>query len=332
MIELFITNNNINGTTLESSPLHLAILNQRPIEIVRLLSTPTSQIACAWNGNTPLHRAILNEYWDAIPLVTCVAACIKKNSYGDTPLHLMCKKPNGRVSAALIHGENRDYTNNKGRTPLHDAVENKYSLEIIQSLCTMINRDIADNSAETPLHIAVIKKSSVEMIRHLVSKTNLDKTDLHRRTPLQLGLLQKCAYRIIKLLVTPANVHIRDYASQSPLEAALEHKYKLNVVQLLITPANADAAVLYAQRRMVKWDIQHALLVAAHLGEFRRLPTHVAHIPNATTLQCIVQAGSVGFIKDVNLEYVCGICKVAPDLPEDIQCAIFSWLRLVRKS
>ena len=171
---------------------------------------------------------------------------------GLTPLHLAAADPRRVevVRVLLEHGANVGAEDNKGRTPLHDAVGNKAlgwntrpgTVEDrvsakVKVVCMLLehgaNVGAEDNKGRTPLHIAA-KSAKVEVIRLLLEHgANVGAEDNDGQTPLheagKYGMVEVARL----LLEQGANVDAGDNEGRTPLHEAAE-RGRVEVIRVLL--------------------------------------------------------------------------------------------------
>ena len=102
-------------------------------------------------------------------------------------MHLAVKSSDSSVSLPLLrHKANIEATNNKGRTPLHEAAHRGevYAIQILFKAQANINA--ADNKGNTPLHIAA-KKCHIDAVKYLLNQgANRSLTNKERKKPYDL--------------------------------------------------------------------------------------------------------------------------------------------------
>lgn len=112
----------------------------------------------------------------------------KKNSKGETCLHIACRLGKGdRVMDLLNMGANSNTKDNAGWTPLHEVVQNG-NLELVKLLLqfnTLI--DVPGQNNQTPLHEAV-RYGHIDIATELVKNgADLESRNCKGETPLQLA-------------------------------------------------------------------------------------------------------------------------------------------------
>lgn len=144
------------------SPLHTAAWEQR-IEIVRLLLELGADVNAKDDvGNTPLHRAVSEQFHDQhlektseiVELLIASGASVHAGSKFDwTPLHYAASGEAARI--LLQHGADPNATHDRGESPMHRAA-GELRVEVTEALAQHggdIN--LRDNDGLTPLQHAV---------------------------------------------------------------------------------------------------------------------------------------------------------------------------------
>ena len=209
---------NIYGKT----PLHEAV-SRDAIEITRALLEQGADVHIRDNwGRTPLHDAA------AYGNMKAVRALIKKNGSfstrdngGQTPLHYAVENNKKAVSRYLLNIGSDIYAADKnGTTPIDMVIEDIATIEwFIDG--GIVN--LADNKGRYPLHIALEKKAKFETILALVNKgASLSTKDMKGEIPLHYSI-QYEDYESSKMFIDKgSNIFALNKDGISPLEIASE--------------------------------------------------------------------------------------------------------------
>lgn len=133
---------------------------------------------------------------------------------GDLPLHMACHNKYRYEVANMVKlflelaPDAAKAENNKGKTPLHIALEHKASTEIIRMLIHACPESVSKDTCcdyYTPLAVAIRNKAESGVFEMLVKAdpSITKKRDSRGRYPLYLALELRCSdFKIIKLLCT----------------------------------------------------------------------------------------------------------------------------------
>lgn len=145
------------------SPLHTAAWERR-IEIVRLLLELGADVNAKDDvGNTPLHRAVSEQFHDqhlektseTVELLIASGASVHaKSKYGQTPLHGVASGEAAKIM--LQHGADPNASDDSGKSPLFDDGLCAIRQDVIEALAQLggdIN--LCDNEGHPPLQDAV---------------------------------------------------------------------------------------------------------------------------------------------------------------------------------
>jgi ankyrin repeat protein len=113
---------------------------------------------------------------------------ITRNNYGDTPLHIAVsmQRPD-LVTLLLNYGAPIHARNSHGITPFQIAVST--SPRMVGTLLTKDRVDLADDDGLSPLHIAIKQQASPEIIQTIINRgCRISAVDSEGRIPLRLAL------------------------------------------------------------------------------------------------------------------------------------------------
>lgn len=221
-------------------------------EILDMISSNENHHLLCANNALALHLAIERDYLlDVIEkLVTPVVAMKQPNAYGYPPLHNAIMNDREYYVVLFLLEQNRDAAAEQlhdcGSLPVHAAVRNQYSLEVIQALVAAFPNGVIamDRFGCTPLHTAVMYyledvKIGVSVIQFLLTQsadTAAIKNAKNGDFPLHAALRLKRAngdyyLALIKLLVDafPIALEIPDANGCIPLHITLLDKAADNV-------------------------------------------------------------------------------------------------------
>jgi ankyrin repeat protein len=173
-------------------------------------------------GNTPFVEAVLAGDTEAMRRLDALGAdCNTRNFFVDTPLHLNVAMERSDVAALLLNwGASIHARNSAGRTPLQNAL----ATITPQMVRNILVRDITrtDDFGASPLHIAVQERASLEMIRTiLVMGGRISALDSEGKTALRLAV-DTNQWDTVKLLAdSGSDIYLIARDGKSPAEIAL---------------------------------------------------------------------------------------------------------------
>ncbi|XP_037785057.1 BRCA1-associated RING domain protein 1-like [Penaeus monodon] len=143
----------------------------------------------------------------------------KRNSKGETPLHVACIKGDAvKVQSLLSEGANPNTKDNAGWTPLHEACSHGFLAIAKVLLQHGAIVDVPGGNNEIPLHDAVTQ-GMVEVIKLLRSWGASDTArNLHGQTPRSLANLCNGAEELLCALDTPVDESLKRPLLQLPLQ------------------------------------------------------------------------------------------------------------------
>jgi ankyrin repeat protein len=172
-------------------------------------------------GNTPFVEAVLAGDTAAMRRLAAMGAdCNTRNFFGDTPMHLNVAMERSDIADLLLNwGASIHARNSAGRTPLQNALA--ISPQMVRNILV---RDISrtDDFGSSPLHIAVQERSSLEMIRTiLVLGGRISALDSEGKTALRLAV-DTNQWDTAKLLAdSGSDIYLSARDGKSPAETAL---------------------------------------------------------------------------------------------------------------
>ena len=228
-----------------NTPLHMAILEDRSIEVIKLLLAANPPLdAKNQDGNTPLHFAILRQPTAAKVinlLLEAHAPLDTKNEVGMTPLYwaILVNSSIEVLKLLLAPNPPMDAKNIEGDTPLHGAIKVNSSIEVIKLLLAANPPlDAKNEKGNTPLHSAILEGRSIKVIKLLLAANPpLDAKNEKGNTPLHSAILgSPPSIEVIKLLLA-ANppLDAKNEKGNTPLHSAiLGNPPSIEVINLLI--------------------------------------------------------------------------------------------------
>ncbi len=190
-------------------------------------------------GNTPLHEAVRNKNQVTCGLLSEKGADIyAENRYGDTPLSIAFKAGN-EVVDWFITGSIIYDRDDQGNTPLHTAIEQNASAEVIQTLIDK-GADInsRNNKINTPLHNAFLanNKTAVEVLVN--AGADLFSRNGDGATPLTMAF--SMGVDTLSWIIHPGNMAATDQYGNTPLHAAAAFGSEDSVDYLLAIGADPN--------------------------------------------------------------------------------------------
>uniref|UniRef100_A0ABD2W530 Uncharacterized protein n=1 Tax=Trichogramma kaykai TaxID=54128 RepID=A0ABD2W530_9HYME len=160
-------------------------------------------------GNTPLHFAVENRYYESAEYLLRMGADPNSaNEEALTPLHKMCKRiPDVlkdvqnvteiffRIVEDIQKTVDINARDKLGRTARHYAVASEFKLQILRLPTSGADPNMADEEGLTPLHFICQRKDNYDfaelffkMNKELNQQVQVDARDKLGRTPLQLAV------------------------------------------------------------------------------------------------------------------------------------------------
>jgi ankyrin repeat protein len=168
----------------------------------RVVLALVEHVGCELNkrdseGNTPLHLSIINENQKIANILikqkTIELNC--KNNNGQTPFAIALAKKNNAIAADILSREPNaaEHFDNKGRNFLHHSVLNSdiETVLILLSLHVNINSKTQDPQSKTALHIAVEVGYEIIIRNLLLANANINDLTNQKKNSLHL-IAEQC--------------------------------------------------------------------------------------------------------------------------------------------
>jgi hypothetical protein len=180
-----INSHSLNGNT----ALHDAIIfGMTNIESL-LIREGSNLEARNIDGNTPLMEAVRSGFTaSAERLIQNRADVNTRNIRGDTPLHIAVSMENiPLVNILLRMGVSIHARNTRNRTPFQLSLT--ISPEMVSTLLSGDRINVSDDMGNSPLHIALQERASENMITSIIGRgLRINVVDSNGRTPLRLAV------------------------------------------------------------------------------------------------------------------------------------------------
>lgn len=176
------------------------------------------------NGATPLIEAVAGGNALSVERLLEMGASLNwRNSSGDTALHIAVRNAtSGIITILLSRGASINTQNAEGETPFSLALESGKDLTTM--LLTKDRLNIADERGDTPLHKAIQEKASLEVIATILELGAFPSTfNSSGQTPLHIALKQERMDAATLLMESGADI----YAAMGSIEAPIIWAFKL---------------------------------------------------------------------------------------------------------
>jgi len=213
-----------------ATPLHIAIILDRPLDVIQSLINANNVFIRNFEGKTPLFFAVQEGRSSLIPaLIASGSEIFAADNSGKTPFDLAISNEN--IFNMMIIPETVNQRDSEGNTILHAAVKNRANPTQIskildnKALVDAINRD-----GDTALHIAV-RMNQKESGEFLISRgANIFLFNSIRLSPLQIALSSS---PLCEWIINPATLIAKDGSGNNMLHLAAGWEID-NVIPVLI--------------------------------------------------------------------------------------------------
>jgi len=222
-----------------NTPLHLAVLYNRPKVVQQMLAKKVNLDAVDNNGNTPLHVAAATGAVEIAGLLLAKEANVNAvNKVNATPLHLAAAANQPKVAALLLdRGAKTDPLDKDGRSPLFAAIDGEYTTMIDLLAKRGARLDLGDKDGVTPLHVAVLNgkfKAARELLSH---GADANARDNAKYTPLHWAATMESPEMLKLLLEFKPGLNPHDKDGHTPLHVAAWYNRVENITLLLAAGA-----------------------------------------------------------------------------------------------
>ena len=180
----------INVHTLSgNTPLHDSVtLGMSEIETTLIKNGANLEIRNI-DGNTPFMEAVRSGFILSVNrLAAAKADPSTRNTRGDTPLHIAVGMERTDLAEILLKsGVSIHARNTRNITPYQSSLG--ISQQMVSALLSGDRVNVPDDMGNSPLHIALQEKASSQIIRTIISKgARINSVDSNGRTPLRLAV------------------------------------------------------------------------------------------------------------------------------------------------
>lgn len=257
---------NMNWGLGDKNSLHLAILNDAPVDLISLIIDKKCDLDLETaEEDTPLHLAVREDREEIVAvLVKAGADLTLRNKAQETPVHVAGELKRFDCLKALIkHAvvvDNDDADFGGGLLEAINAKQFKIAEFLMEKRSVIHMNWCFTNTLNTCLHTAILRDAPLNLISSIVKNVKLEAKNIDGDTPLHLAFKQNHTPVVELLIKAGASIAIRNRKNQTPLELASHdvHVESLNAL-LTYTPAMSGDDKLFGQ----------ALLDTLQCGQFR---------------------------------------------------------------
>ncbi len=224
---------NLSGNT----PLHTAVLHQDQLGVKMLYEYGASLEARDNTGMTPLLLSTRKNYWEISQLLIELGADYNtRDDRGNTPLHEAVRNKNQKTCQLLSDKGADIYAENRyGDTPL--CVAFKAGVAVVSWFITGPMVYDRDDEGNTPLHTAIQQNASADVIRCLIDKgADINSRNNRINTPLHNAFLSNNKAAVEVLAAAGADLFSRNGEGFTPLNMAFS--MGIDALSWIITPEN----------------------------------------------------------------------------------------------
>lgn len=235
LFEMTVSAKNVKSQDSEgNTPLHVALLNNAPIEKILYIISLTDDVNIRnSDGNSVLYIACTKEQEQVVKALLQKGGDIfSTNKDSDSPLRIALRS-GGRVQDWIINSSTIRKTDGSGNTCLHYAAEWQFK-NAIKSLVEKGADPTAKNANGETVLFSAVKTDNPEIIDTVVlNGTPVNERDNLGSTPLHMAVRWDAAKSIEKLLAMGIDINAQNSSGKSAMsEAALSGKMKTAKVLL----------------------------------------------------------------------------------------------------
>ena len=231
---------NLSGNT----PLHTAVL-QRDQNSVKMLIEYGASLESRDNvGRTPLLLATRKNYWELSELLISLGADFNaRDNRGNTPLHEAIRNRNEKICTILIEEGAAIFAENRyGDTPISLAFT--AGVDVVDWFIKGDSISARDDKGNTPIHSAIQNNSSGDIINLLISKgADINSRNNWINTPLHTAFLSLNKNAVLILSAAGADIFSRNGDGNSPLSIAFS--VGTDSLSWIVTAENKDVTDQY---------------------------------------------------------------------------------------
>jgi ankyrin repeat protein len=201
-VDLLISSGiDINSFSLNgSAPLHDAVSLGMTDIVTKLIKEGANLEVRDIDGNTPFMEAVKSGFLSSVEQLAANGAdTFTRNINGDTPLHYSVSTEHYELVSILLRmGASIHSRNTKNITPFQISLN--ISPKMVSTLLTKERINASDDMGNSPLHIALQEKTSPEIIRAIINQgIRINSVDNNGRTALRLAVDMN-SWEIAKIL------------------------------------------------------------------------------------------------------------------------------------
>lgn len=262
---------NVNAMdALGKTPLLILVPKEKQGEIYQILISNKADVRLKdMYGDSVFHIATMsNSDVSVLQILYSAGADInERNKQGVTPLAVAVQnKLESHIAFYANNGADIHAEDKNKETPLTRAFKSE-NFDIIQTLITRENVRSYDSAGNSPLHVAIMNKASVEVVKYIVSsKAELNARNRDGNTALMLAL-KYGRQDIGEILVeNEADIFIANNENNSPLRIAFTdlrvQEWLLNSKTLQKTDGSGNTPLHYA----AEWKYDSAVISLIERG------------------------------------------------------------------